>query len=137
MSETLGARHIGLAIGLALVAATTATAQTHSQTSPPSMSAGQRVAQRSCGGCHAVSGASSPLPNAPPFATLYLRYRPGHLDEILSEGMLAPSRMPEEGSPRTHPRMPMTQLDDDQVADLKAYLRGLDPRPASGPDHPR
>lgn len=91
----------------------------------------QGIAQRNCGTCHAVAPGSdlSPLADAPPFATLYRRYPPGGLDQILTEGMLAPSRPPEEGSPNRHPRMPMVQLDDDEVAQLRAYLRRLDPRP--------
>lgn len=109
------------------------------QTSDPSQlgvpASGQRLAQRHCGGCHAVTGAVSPLADAPPFSQLFTRYGPGRLDAILAEGMLAPPQRPEEGSPRTHPRMPMAQLDDDEVADLKAYLRSLDPRskPRVGP----
>jgi cytochrome c len=106
------------------------------QTSDPSLSgvpaSGQRLAQRHCGGCHAVTGSASPLADAPPFNQLFTRYSPGRLDAILAEGMLAPPQRPEEGSPRTHPRMPMAQLDDDEVADLKAYLRSLDPRPKPG-----
>lgn len=94
---------------------------------------GQRLAQRYCGQCHAVAQGASPLPDAPPFPRLFTRYRPGRLDAILAEGMLAPSQPPEEGSPRSHPRMPMAKLDDDQIADLKAYLRGLDPRAGSRP----
>lgn len=89
---------------------------------------GQKLAQRQCGGCHAVSGLKSPLPGAPAFAKLYLRYPPGGLDRVLSEGMLSPQSPPEEGSPPTHPRMPQVKFDDDQRADLKAYLRSLDPR---------
>ncbi|ATC25865.1 cytochrome c [Caulobacter vibrioides] len=89
---------------------------------------GQKLAQRHCGGCHAVSDLKSPLPGAPAFAKLYLRYPPGRLDQVLSEGMLSPASPPEEGSPQTHPRMPQVKFDDDQRADLKAYLNGLDPR---------
>ena len=95
---------------------------------------GQRLAQRYCGQCHAVAKGQSPLPDAPPFRRLFQRYGPGRLDAILAEGMLAPSQWPEEGSPSGHPRMPMARLDDDQVADLKAYLRSLDPRIVSKPN---
>lgn len=89
---------------------------------------GKKLAQRHCGGCHAVSSLKSPLPGAPAFAKLYLRYPPGRLDQVLSEGMLSPQTPPEEGSPQTHPRMPQVKFDDDQRADLSAYLRSLDPR---------
>lgn len=95
---------------------------------------GQVIAQRNCGTCHAVDARPSPLVDAPPFATLYRRYPPGGLDQILTEGMLAPSRPPEEGSLDGHPRMPMVALDDDEITQLKAYLRSLDPRPRSGRD---
>jgi len=95
------------------------------QASPES---GERLAQRACGGCHAVRGTKSPLPDAPPFARLYQRYAAGGLDALLDEGMLAPADPPEEGSPRTHPRMPMARFDDDQRADLKAYLQSLEPK---------
>ncbi|CAN5128308.1 cytochrome c [soil metagenome] len=98
------------------------------QRASPGMSGGQRIAERNCGGCHAVASGASKLADAPPFRTLHERYPPGGLDQILREGMLRPSRMPEEGSPPTHPRMPMADLDDDEVAQLKAYLRSLDPR---------
>lgn len=98
------------------------------QPPPPGMSGGQRIAERSCGGCHAVASGDSKLADAPPFRTLHERYSPGGLGEILQEGMLRPSLMPEEGSPRLHPRMPMADLDDDEVAQLKAYLGSLDPR---------
>ena len=113
-----------LAIGLAL-AASPAFAQAESQASAAN---GERLAQRACGGCHAVRGTQSPLPDAPPFVQLHARYRSGGLDALLDEGMLAPPLPPEEGSPRTHPRMPMATFDDDQRADLKAYLRSLEPR---------
>lgn len=93
-----------------------------------SAASGERLAQRHCGGCHAVRGTQSPFPDAPPFAGLHLRYPPGGLDTILSQGMLYPERPPEEGSPPSHPRMPTVRFDDDQRADLKAYLLSLDPR---------
>jgi len=114
---------LALALALPLVAAP-AFAQIPSQASAAN---GERLAQRACGGCHAVRGTRSPLPDAPPFARLHERYRTGGLDALLDEGMLAPADPPEEGSPRTHPRMPMTAFDDDQRADLKAYLKSLEP----------
>jgi mono/diheme cytochrome c family protein len=120
-----------LAVGLA------AAVQASPEPAPRPLSSqalgGQRIAQRNCGICHAVDARPSPLADAPPFATLYRRYPPGGLDQILTEGMLAPSRPPEEGSPDHHPRMPMVELDEDEVAQLKAYLRSLDPRPRTRP----
>ena len=132
---------VGRTIGaglLAILASGLAAAVQASPELPPRLlssqaQGGQRIAQRNCGICHAVDARPSPLADAPPFATLYRRYPPGGLDQILTEGMLAPSRKPEEGSPDHHPRMPMVELDDDEVAQLKAYLRSLDPRPRTPP----
>lgn len=93
-----------------------------------STSAGQGLARRHCGGCHAIAGGASPYPDAPSFTTLYRRYRAGCLEVILDEGMLAPQRQPEEGGVRRHPRMPLAVFDDDERASLTAYLRSLDPR---------
>lgn len=118
-----------LVLGLA-AAATPALAQQASAIN------GERLARRHCGGCHAIPDGSSPLADAPPFARLHERYPPGGLDRILEEGMLAPPLPPEEGAPRSHPRMPTVQLDDDQRADLTAYLRSLDPRRPAGPRRP-
>jgi mono/diheme cytochrome c family protein len=88
---------------------------------------GLKIAQRYCGGCHAVAGGSSPLFDAPPFRNIYKRYRKGGLSELLREGMLQPSELPQEGTQRLHPRMPMAVLGDDEVKALTAYLRGLEP----------
>lgn len=132
MTVDLGLRTLTLAALRAGLGAVAVYAQSPDRQSPRSRTpSGQRLAQRHCGGCHAVTGSTSPLADAPPFAKLFLRYRPGRLDAVLAEGMLAPRQRPEEGSPSGHPRMPMAQLDDDEVADLKAYLRSLDPRRSS------
>lgn len=89
---------------------------------------GERIAQRSCGGCHAVAEGASPLADAPPFRTLHRRYPAGGLAQLLEEGMLPPDRPLEEGSQQTHPRMPTAALDSDEVAALTAYLRSLEPK---------
>lgn len=91
--------------------------------------AGQRVAQRTCGVCHAVSGGVSAAPRAPPFRDIHKRYRTGGLAQLLREGMLQPTTAPEEGSPPRHPQMPMLSLGDDEVAELTAYLKSLEPAP--------
>ncbi|CAN5444317.1 cytochrome c [soil metagenome] len=128
-----GDRAIGAGLLAILVVGFAAAVQASPEAAPRPLSSqalgGQRIAQRNCGICHAVDARPSPLADAPPFATLYQRYPPGGLDQVLTEGMLAPSRTPEEGSPNHHPRMPMIELDDDEIAQLKAYLRSLDPRP--------
>ena len=97
-----------------------------SSTAQPLVSAGQRIAQRDCGGCHAVGSGASPLADAPPFRDLHRRYPAGGLRQILQEGMIAPLDPPEEGSPRRHPRMPMVTLGEDELADLTAYLKSLE-----------
>jgi mono/diheme cytochrome c family protein len=130
-----GGGTIGAGLLALLVLALAAQAPAEPKPSPRSSPAfgGQGVAQRHCGTCHAVNAGPSPLADAPPFATLHRRYPPGGLDQILTEGMLAPSRKPDEGSSDHHPRMPMVELDDDEVAQLKTYLRSLDPRVRTGP----
>ncbi len=94
---------------------------------PYQVAAGKLIAQRNCGVCHAVGVGPSPLAAAPPFRELYHRYPPGGLEQILEEGMLAPTEPPEEGAPRRHPRMPQFTLGPDEVANLKAYLKSLEP----------
>lgn len=97
------------------------------RTSPADVAAGQRIAEENCGMCHATGKGPSPLPGAPPFRDLYHRYPAGGLAQLLQEGMIAPTSPPEEGRPQQHPRMPQVLLDDDQVAELPAYLSSLDP----------
>ena len=119
-----------LAAGLALVAGSAWAA------APPAVEAGRGVAQRGCGGCHAVGDGPSPLADAPPFRMLQRRYPPGGLAQLLDEGMLPPSRPPEEGRPAAHPRMPMVALDPDEVANLTAFLRSLE-QEGPGPAQPQ
>ncbi len=90
---------------------------------------GKQVAERSCGGCHAVSHGPSPMAGAPAFSDLHRRYPVGGLPQLLQEGMVLPSdRMQEEGSRYTHPRMPAVQLGPDEIEALTAYLRSLEPK---------
>lgn len=115
--------------GLALVAcASAAPGGSPATAGVPQLAYGQGVAQRSCGGCHAVAEGASPLPAAPPFRDLHRRYPAGGLAQLLEEGMLPPDRPLEEGSPSTHPNMPVARLDPDEVAALTAYLRSLEPK---------
>ena len=95
---------------------------------PADVVAGENLARHNCGGCHAIGRGPSPFSDAPPFRTLWRRYPPGGLDRILEEGMLAPTDVQEEGRRDVHPRMPMRVLGEDEVDEVKAYLRSLDPR---------
>ncbi len=91
---------------------------------------GKQVAERSCGGCHAVSRGPSPMADAPAFIDLHRRYPAGGLAQLLQEGMVLPSdRIQDEGSRYTHPRMPAVQLGSDEIAALTAYLRSLETAP--------
>lgn len=96
----------------------------------PEIAYGRRIAQSSCGGCHAIGAGMSPLADAPPFRDLHNRYGAGGLPALLSEGMLAPDPSPEEGSVTLHPRMPSVNLDVEQRGALIAFLRSLEPRSA-------
>jgi hypothetical protein len=92
----------------------------------PDAAAGRIVAQRACGGCHAVAEGPSPLAVAPPFRTLRSR---GAIDALLERGMLAdhPPSL-EEGRRPPHPDMPQVTLGPDEVAHLKTYLHALNDR---------
>lgn len=128
MEHRLSAACLGLA--LAALVALGGAARAAERPESDLAIAGERVAQRNCGGCHAVAGeGASPLPAAPPFRNIHLRYRAGGLEQLLREGMLRPETMPEEGSPPRHPIMPMIDLGVDEVAELTAYLKSLEPAP--------
>ncbi|MGZ3313094.1 MAG: c-type cytochrome [Caulobacteraceae bacterium] len=105
---------------MAVVAVAPAWAQTHG------VEQGRRIAKTYCGQCHSLGGGPSPLAGAPPFAKLHRRYpKGGGLGDLLGEGMIAPATPQEEGQPRMHPRMPQAHLDEDQVADLVAFLKAV------------
>lgn len=79
---------------------------------------GQRLAQEWCAKCHATGPAgASPLPEAPPFRELHLRYDVEELAESFAEGIQA-----------GHPSMPVFRFDPDQIANLIAYLKTLEKR---------
>lgn len=86
-------------------------------------SAGQRVAQAKCAACHAIGAeGDSPNPKAPPLRNLYTRYPIDALRPAFLKGM-------EVG----HRDMPTFILKPQEVTDLLAYIRSLDPcgRPSS------
>ena len=95
---------------------------------PGAVAAGRLIAQRNCGGCHAVGPGESPLAAAPPFRLLHRRYGAGGLEPLLRRGMLADHPNPlEEGRRAANPVMPSVSLGEDEVANLTAYLRSLEP----------
>jgi cytochrome c len=70
-----------------------------------------------CAQCHSIDKASeSPLAIAPPFRTLHQRFPIESLQRPLAEGIIA-----------NHPTMPQFRLDADQISDVLAYLKALEP----------
>ena len=70
-----------------------------------------------CSDCHATEAiGDSPLPLAPLFRELHLRYDVELLSEALVEGIVT-----------THPEMPQFEFDPDQAAAIVAYLKSLEP----------
>lgn len=83
---------------------------------------GQKLAQEWCAKCHAIGPfGASPLPVAPPFRDLHLRYDVEDLAESLAEGILV-----------GHPTMPNFRFDPDQIANLIAYLKSLEKQGGAG-----
>ena len=115
----------------AVLLALTGAAHAAERPSPDKVIMGERLAQEYCGGCHAIAAGPSPLADAPPFRDIHKRYRAGGLPQLLQEGMLEPTSLPEEGSPRRHPRMPMAALGVDQTAELSDYMKSLERPPRS------
>jgi mono/diheme cytochrome c family protein len=84
----------------------------------PAVARGRAFAEQNCGRCHALGpSGESPNPKAPPFRTLHERYPVENLAEALAEGI------------RTgHKDMPQFDaLDTEQIDDLIAYLKSLEP----------
>ena len=100
--------------------------------------AGRAVAQRYCATCHNVAAGESPLPDAPPFATLKWRYGAGGLAQLLEEGMIKDHPYPlEEGKRRIHPRMPAFPLSEEEVVTLADYLRTFETADPTATPTPR
>jgi mono/diheme cytochrome c family protein len=79
---------------------------------------GRRLAQEWCAKCHAIGPfGASPLEIAPPFRELHLRYGVEDLAESFAEGIMV-----------GHPTMPVFRFDPDQIQNLIAYLKTLEPR---------
>jgi cytochrome c len=99
-------------VALALSAASAVYAQDISVTQ------GRRIAEANCAACHAVGkSGDSPMPIAPPFRSLHLKYPVGDLEESLGEGITT-----------GHPTMPEFRFESDQVRDFIAYLKSLESR---------
>ena len=82
--------------------------------------AGRLIAQRECGGCHAVGeSGESLLEDAPRFRDLRPRIDRNTLAIMLIDRLLI-----------GHPRMPRLNLDPDETANLLAYWESL-------PEHQR
>jgi mono/diheme cytochrome c family protein len=80
-------------------------------------SRGQRIAERNCATCHAVSRkGTSPNDKAPAFRLLAQRYQLQDLEEALAEGIMVGHEAPE---------MPVFEFTSRQIADFMAYLRSI------------
>jgi len=85
---------------------------------------GRLFVEKNCARCHAVGPTgSSPYAPAPPFRTLHERYDIGDLAEAFAEGIV----VAHEGGPQ----MPQFMLQPDQIDDLIAYLRSVQPKTAT------
>jgi cytochrome c len=83
----------------------------------PAAQRGLTFVRTHCAQCHAIDKASeSPLPIAPAFRTLHLKYPIESLERPLAEGIIA-----------NHPTMPQFRLERDQIRDVIAYLKTLEP----------
>lgn len=86
---------------------------------PPEI-AGRGIAERDCGACHAVGRkGESAMTQAPAFRHLGERYNVESLAESLAEGISV-----------GHPMMPVVAYPPEQVAELIAYLKALQPHRA-------
>ncbi|HEX3483509.1 MAG TPA: cytochrome c [Micropepsaceae bacterium] len=81
---------------------------------------GERLARENCSTCHAIGmSGTSPYRFAPPFRSLHEKYDVDGLAEALAEGI---------GVGNTGERqMPMFVLSADEIEDLIAYLKSLEP----------
>jgi mono/diheme cytochrome c family protein len=81
---------------------------------------GEFYARENCSTCHAVGPVGvSPYPLAPPFRSLPKKYDIEGLAEALAEGIVV-------GNTGVR-QMPMFVLSADEIDDLIAYLKSLDP----------
>jgi mono/diheme cytochrome c family protein len=104
-------------LGLAVGAAASCLAQPAFAQLAPAAQRGLTFVRVHCVQCHSVDKVSeSPLAIAPPFRTLHQRFPIESLQRPLAEGIIA-----------NHPTMPQFRLDADQISDVLAYLKTLEP----------
>jgi mono/diheme cytochrome c family protein len=103
-----------LIVGLLVCLSAAANAATSSQL----RSKGKALLQENCGRCHAVGAVGrSPLKDAPPMRTVYVRFAPRELQAELREGMVS-----------RHRDMPQIDFSDQDVDAILAYLYALAPK---------
>jgi cytochrome c len=83
----------------------------------PAAQRGLTFVRTHCAQCHSIDKVNeSPIAIAPPFRTLHLKYPIENLQRPLAEGIIA-----------NHPTMPQFRLEPDQIRDVIAYLKTLEP----------
>jgi mono/diheme cytochrome c family protein len=83
----------------------------------PAAQRGQTLVRVHCAQCHSIDKASeSPLRIATPLRDLHRSFPIEDLRRPLSEGIIA-----------NHPTMPQFRLEPDQVSDVLAFLKSLEP----------
>lgn len=81
-------------------------------------SAGRKLLEGKCGGCHAIERAgASPLAAAPALRDLGERYPPEALEEALAEGIIT-----------GHPDMPELVASPEEIDDIIAWLEQIQTR---------
>ena len=114
MPRRSGLAHPGLLAAMLALAGLTQPA--FAQLSPAAQR-GLTFVRVHCVQCHSIDKVSeSPLRIAPPFRDLHLRFPIEDLRRPLSEGIIA-----------NHPTMPQFRLEPDQVSDVLAFLKSLQP----------
>jgi mono/diheme cytochrome c family protein len=123
----MGVWRIAALVGLALVVgklpAQAMPADAQRPDNAESAAIGKQVAQRHCGGCHAIEATgASPNPKAPPFPLIAERYHGDNPAPVLIDGTVV-----------RHPGMPEFNLSEDETDGLVAYIRRVSRRwkPAS------
>lgn len=82
-----------------------------------SVERGEAILEENCARCHAIGKTGeSPFNPAPPFRTLHENYPVEFLEEALAEGIIS-----------GHPAMPALAFAPEQIGDIIAYLKSLDP----------